>query len=57
MNDLTTHLLDKGADIRYIKDLLGHFYIKTTECYLHVVRQKMVNIVGPFDDLMRSGWK
>ena len=47
-----TNLLEKGTDIRYIKDLLGHFNIKTTERYLHVSRQKLVNIASPLDELM-----
>lgn len=50
-----THLLDKGTDIKYIKDLLGHFDIKTTERYLHVSKQKLINIISPFDDLMEEG--
>jgi len=49
-----THLLEKGTDIRYIKDLLGHFNIKTTERYLHVAKQKLVNILSPLDDLMKN---
>lgn len=53
-HSFATHLLDKGTDIKYIKDLLGHFDIRTTERYLHVAKQKLVNICSPLDDLMKS---
>lgn len=46
-----THLLEKGVDIKYIKELLGHFDIKTTERYLHVAREKLVHIQSPLDFL------
>lgn len=53
-HSFATHLLDKGTDIRYIKDLLGHFNIKTTERYLHVSKKALVNIISPFDDLWKN---
>jgi len=53
-HSFATHLLDKGTDIKYIKDLLGHFDIRTTERYLHVSKQKLVNIISPFDDLWKN---
>jgi integrase/recombinase XerD len=53
-HSFATHLLDKGTDIKYIKDLLGHFNIKTTERYLHVSKKQLVNITSPLDDLWRK---
>ena len=49
------HLLEKGIYIKYIKDLLGQFSIKTTERYLHVSKEKLVNIISPLDDFWEKG--
>lgn len=54
-HSFATHMLEKGIDIRYIQDLLGHFSIKTTSIYLHVKKEQLVNIISPLDDLWRSG--
>lgn len=53
-HSFATHLLDKGTDIKYIKEILGHFNIKTTERYLHVSKKQLVNIASPLDDLMKN---
>lgn len=54
-HSFATHVLEKGIDIRYIKDVLGHFSIKTTERYLHVRKEQLINIVSPLDDIWKKG--
>ncbi len=54
-HSFATHLLEKGIDVVYIRDILGHFNIKTTERYLHVRKEQLVTIVSPLDDLWKKG--
>ncbi len=50
-HSFATHLLEKGIDVKYIKEILGHFDIRTTERYLHVSKESLVNIISPLDTL------
>jgi integrase/recombinase XerD len=53
-HSFATHLLEKGTDVIFIKDLLGHFDIRTTERYLHVKRDVLINIPSPIDSLYKK---
>jgi integrase/recombinase XerD len=47
-HSFASHLLQNGADIRAIQQMLGHESITTTEVYMHVDRQHLSKVVNTY---------
>jgi site-specific recombinase XerD len=53
-HSFATHLVDQGANLHTVKELLGHNSLQTTARYLHLSTERTRGLINPYDALLKG---